>query len=164
MKIGRNNSGLVVTLTETEHALLQHADFARVTFELDNKVNWIRLEKSDDAVGSHKLVPVNNDNQHSRRCELHGKNSPMEQRFGTEHVASRSPMNGILYGAMPTMLKPLTPMLKGKNRLSNPANMPGLEQLKEAVQIINNFRRLYGDQLEINLEGHELKIRMMLEI
>lgn len=165
MKIGRNNSALVITITEQEHAFLLHAEFVKVSFEVENRVSWVRLEKTTDSNGSSRLLSVTNDLAHVRRIDITSHEVAVGlSTFGTEHVQAKSPMGGILYGAKPTMLKPLTPMMKGKNKLSNPANMPGLEHLKEAVLIINNFRKRYGEQMEVTFTDGELKVRMMLEI
>jgi hypothetical protein len=163
MKIGRNNSGLVVSLTEQEHALLFKVQFVKVLIDPNSKAEWIRLEKSDSSQ-DYRLSSVSNDKQHAVRLEMHGRGCPIQQTFATEHVATKSPMGGILYGAAPKMDREVMRQLKGEKRLSNPANMVGLDSLKEAVQIINNFMRQYGDQIQITVDGKEIKVRMTLEI
>lgn len=160
MKIGHNKQSLAITLTDDERKIVG-SEYVTVTLSPTSKERWMTLEASKDG----RRWYTHTDATHPNRVEMQA-DLPL---FGTETVQSWSTGPGILFGHKPSMNKPLKELSRSRSPrpregIAPLTGMPGFDQLKEAVILINNFKRTYGSQLEMSLEDGVLRVRMMLEL
>lgn len=152
---------MVIGLTNQERAFLV-GDRALVTLNTAHQREWIKLEGTNQtrtgyAIGMQGAI------EHPHRIHVGGINLPV---FGVEEVQSWSPGKNIVYGHKPNMQTPLISRPQGSNKVrASPLHtMPGLDELKQAVILINNAKEVYGDQLEVTIDGNKLRIRLLVEL
>lgn len=160
MKISHNKSHMDIALLEEERAMLK-LDRVKIDFNFESRKHWVSLTPTNEPGG--KLIGHrHSDSQYRYSVVISRVNLPL---FGVE-VVDTAFHNGVLYGAKPMMNAPRREV----NRLPRPrvesiAQMPGLEELKQAVTLINNMRRNYGEQLEMQITPDGvLRVRLLLEI
>lgn len=159
MQVGRNKQSLTISLSANERAALGGSR-CHVVLNPTSRTEWLILSGSDNP-GDRSIYETPRNENYPYRLEIAAPDIPM---FGTEPVECKA-IGGKLYVEAPRMNKPLiertsTPRLP-PDKLSS---MPGLEEVKQAVKIINNCKKTYGKQVEISVENDELRIRMMLEL
>lgn len=160
MKIGRNSTSLMIAFTEQEKAFIG-SDRCNIQIDPGSRERWITVTGRPDG---QRTFYTHNDSTHPVRTEIQ---CDLPQ-FGTELVNAVSPGPGILYGSKPTMSIPMKNINRGggvpRPTVQRLTGMPGLDELKQAVLLVNNFKKEYGSQIELTLEDGVLRIRMMLEI
>lgn len=159
MQVGRNNQSLTVSLSANERAALGGSK-CHVVLNPTSRTEWLILSGSDNS-GDRSIYETPRNEKHPYRIEVSAPGIPV---FGTEPVECKA-IGGKLYVEAPRMNRPLiernTTTRLPPNKLSS---MPGLDEVKEAVKMVNNFKATYGDQVEITVEAGYLRMRMMLEL
>jgi hypothetical protein len=158
LKIAHNMAHLEVAMTGEERAALT-TDRCNYTLSRESAQRWLVLVSDEN--GQHKIGARLSDSTHPYSVVIAGlKDLPL---FGAETV--QPTMNaGRLFIPRPFMniVRRSSQSRSGKPPLAS--DMPGLTELKQAVQIINNMRRQYGDQLEMSVTNGELRVRLLVEI
>lgn len=163
MKIGNNNSTMIITLSTNEIRWLTF-DRVNVVFQPNSEHEFVKLV--GDPKGQHGLL-AHTDSTHPKRIDLSNAFRPSLPVFGIEQVVSRThSISGIIFGTRPKMSKVLQNRTgRGPQPVAPISQMPGIEQLREAVTLVNNLKRQFGDQmtLHINAEGG-IEISMSMTI
>lgn len=159
MRISRNKAHLLVGLTQAEAQMIGHVRvFASISDSDSN--HWVSIK--GDPQGNRSVSNQPGSSQHPFMVVV-GRVTDIPL-FGAEDVATRF-KDGVLYGAKPKMDRPHKAKRVVEHRPQLPlTEMPGLAEFRQAVLIINNMRRTYGDQLEMQIEDGVLKVRLLLEL
>jgi hypothetical protein len=159
MKIARNNTALSISLTANERAALRGSR-CRVQLNATSKNEWLILTGTED-LNDRSIYSNARDSEHPFRVDTVQNGLPL---FGVETVDCRV-VGGSIYVNAPRMNRPLIERSKREKRpIAHLAAMPGIEEAKQAVMLINNMKEAYGNQIEITVEEGKLRIRMMLEL
>lgn len=165
MKLGVSTAGLlVISMTSKERQFLL-GDRVTIAIHPEDARQFVRLEGTDKfGPGTYTLGQNPKDTEYPYRIAV-SKVYHQLASFGTEEVQTWSSGRNLLNGNRPNMNRALivrAPMARQK--AMSATNMPGLDHLKEAVQLINNMKDQYGDQLEVTIEAGKIKARLFLEI
>lgn len=170
MRIANYKNGLSVNITEEEARVLGEGRFNMdVDFKREAR-SWLRVQT--DERGIFRFGAQNKAGEFVFR-QTHPNGTKL-QRFGAESVATWTPGAGTLFGAKPTMNRPVIlrrPVVGRRSpapRAAVPKAMQDVtyELVHDAVRIINSFACQHDDvELAINEQDgvKYLVMRMLIE-
>jgi hypothetical protein len=163
MIVGMGNTALEFRFTEEEFLALGSN---RVAIQLDPKSDDIWAEITPDKNGRY-IGTVDRRDTHRYRVSIPAKNVPAEVPvFGAVTVSCVIQKGRILVKRPDTSrgIRYMTPR-RSKNTPEAEAILPpDIAKLKEAVALINDAKKVWGDQLEMRIENGLLRLNMMMEI